>query len=196
MVKTTLTLLVTLCVSFYSWSQVRTNFEILVEEDGTSINIQWRSLEEFNIDVYEIYKKNENEGWDILESVQHEDHILSWSVLDTAPHSGTNSYLLRAVEMNGLPHFSGVEHIEFEIPEFEVLVYPNPASDWIVINSEEAGIAFNAELVNKYGISVAKAKSNRGSILIDTSKIMEGIYYIKINNSRLKFNKPVVINHR
>ncbi len=196
MVKYIFTLLFALGVSALTWGNSRTNYELITQVDGTSINIQWRTLNIYNVERYEVYKLNQDEDWEILETVIHEDHITTWTVLDTHPKDGENSYLLRAVEMTELPHFSGIVTVEFEIPQFEVLVYPNPASDWIVINSNENSSDFNAELVNRFGISVAKEKSNKGSIVLDTSNIIEGIYYVKINNSKMKYDRPVIINHR
>jgi len=196
MVKSIFTLTAALLATIFSWAQTRTSYELLLEKQGASVQIEWRTLEGFNIEYYEVYKLNENDGWEVMETVQHDEHVLSWSVTDSSPNEGTNSYLLRALEITGLPHFSGIETIFFEAPSFEVLVYPNPASDWIVINSEESNETFEAELVNRHGISVVAASSNRGSILLDTSHVVEGIYYVKINNSRMKYSKPVVINHR
>lgn len=196
MVRTIFTLILAAGFISTSWSQSRSTYELAVSKDGTSVSVQWRSIEGLNIEYYEVYKLNSDDGWEVLETIEHQDHIESYQILDSAPNEGSNSYLLRALEITGMPHFSGIEHFYYEAPEFEVLVYPNPASDWVVINSEEIGASFNAELVNRYGVSVLKAKSSKGSILFDTSNVIEGIYYIRINNGQMKYNRPVVINHR
>ena len=196
MVRTLLVLSTFLVFSSLAISQSRATYDLHVQKQGSSVSLEWRTMEDLTISFYEIYKLNEVNGWELMETKEHHPDVLTWQVVDTTPTAGTNSYLLRALEVTGNPHFSGIEEIHFEASAFEVLVYPNPASEWIVINSDRKSTEFKAELVNRYGTTVAKETSKNGAILIGTSSVIEGIYYIRIDNGTVNYNKPVVINHR
>lgn len=183
-------------LSSIATSQNRDVYQLLLQENGASIDLKWRSLDGSSVLYYELYSMNELEEWILLETVTHDPEIITWRYSDEEPREGVNTYLLKAIDISGAPHFSDVEEIFFEPMEFEVLVYPNPANNWVVVNSERKQIEFRAELVNKYGVTLAHANSRNGSVLIDTSDVIEGHYYIKINGGSVNYSKSIVINHR
>jgi len=65
----------------------------------------------------------------------------------------------------------------------KILVYPNPAIDKLVIESNAKGIIYIKNLLGKI---VYKTKKNSGNLSINTSKFTNGIYILQLNEIRIK----------
>jgi hypothetical protein len=72
----------------------------------------------------------------------------------------------------------GVGIEEFE--KFEVSIYPNPASDIVMIKSE--GV-YSYEIIDLTGKIVRSAVNNIGALSINISDISSGSYLVKLNNA-------------
>ena len=70
-------------------------------------------------------------------------------------------------------------------PDFRI--YPNPASDYLEINSPSSSPVQYA-ILNLKGEQIASGKIQRGE-RINLSDIPQGIYTIKLNNTYIKFSK-------
>jgi len=78
-------------------------------------------------------------------------------------------------EMNGVArHMSAEPHLH---------IYPNPATDYITVASDETGTpsSFDYVLYNFAGMVVKQGIKNKWNSPVDISRIKPGIYYIRIN---------------
>jgi len=103
------------------------------------------------------------------------------------------SYRLRAINAYGISEYSNVitetttDHTGFENHDnFIVFIYPNPATDMLHIQSESDEI-FNVSITNICGKVVYTALTNDRSI--DVSQLPPGMYFIKIQNTVMRFVK-------
>ena len=64
-----------------------------------------------------------------------------------------------------------------------LLIYPNPATDKLVVESNTKGIVYIKNLLGKI---VYKTKKNSSSLNIDTSKFTSGIYILQLNEINTK----------
>lgn len=72
----------------------------------------------------------------------------------------------------------------------EVIAYPNPASNLLTINFTDNSTNHKYELNNLLGQSVLQFEMNE----IDTSKIADGIYFLKIDQNN-NWTKKIIIKH-
>ena len=65
----------------------------------------------------------------------------------------------------------------------KILVYPNPATDKLIVESNDNGIIYIKSLL---GEIVYKAKKNSNNLSINTSKFTSGIYILQLNEISTK----------
>ncbi len=84
----------------------------------------------------------------------------------------------------------------FEIKDFQITIAPNPASEFIAIQTQMAEQEMNIELINELGQVVKKSKILQGSTLsiIETDSIYNGIYFVKISYGKNSKSYKVIIH--
>lgn len=83
----------------------------------------------------------------------------------------------------------------FNTTEFKVIIAPNPASEFIAIQTQTAEQDMNVALINESGQIVKTNKILQGSTLsiIKTDTIYNGIYFVKISNGNDSKSYKVII---
>jgi len=83
----------------------------------------------------------------------------------------------------------------FDTSKFTIVVAPNPAQDFIAIQTTMAEADYNVALINELGQVVKTDKILQGSTLcvIDTSTIYKGVYFIKIYGGEHSMTSKVII---
>ena len=128
---------------------------------------------------------------------------LNW----TAPEEGTGTVdfyaVLNAVDGNGTSNGDGADSTRLQIPEdimssnealsldYNVSIFPNPASDNLVVQADKA---FNrAEIINVSGQKVMDL--NTGNQQIDISSLKPGIYILNIIfEDKTRLSEKLLIN--
>ncbi len=77
---------------------------------------------------------------------------------------------------------------EITYNDVDILIYPNPAGDFIKINIEIPG-AYIIEITNIAGRLVKSLHVNSGELKINTAGFAKGIYFLKVLNSEKKVQK-------
>ncbi len=80
--------------------------------------------------------------------------------------------------------------------ENDVLIYPNPAQDFITIKSKITETDLKVELINEFGKVVKEDKILQGNNLsiFETHTIHNGFYFMKISNESASKTYKVIIN--
>jgi YHYH protein/Secretion system C-terminal sorting domain len=83
----------------------------------------------------------------------------------------------------------------FDINNATVTIYPNPATDFIAIQTQMVENDLNVELVDELGKVVKTSKILQGSTLsiIETDTIYNGVYFVKISDGNKSKSYKVVI---
>ena len=84
----------------------------------------------------------------------------------------------------------------FNLNESKVTVYPNPASNFIAIQTDLVETDMNVDLIDELGKVIKSGKILQGSTLsiIETDDIYNGIYFIKLSNNGNSMTKKVIIS--
>lgn len=80
--------------------------------------------------------------------------------------------------------------------EIKVVITPNPAQDFIAIQTQMAENNMDVELYNEIGQIVKKSKIVQGSTLtiIESDTLYNGIYFVKISNGKSSKSYKVIID--
>jgi hypothetical protein len=84
----------------------------------------------------------------------------------------------------------------FEYSDFKVTISPNPASEFIAIQTPMAEKDMDVYLINEIGQIVKTSKILQGSTLcvIETDTIYNGIYFVKVTDGKNDKTLKVIIN--
>jgi hypothetical protein len=82
-------------------------------------------------------------------------------------------------------------------PDSEFMIFPNPASDYVIIKISKYS-EFNYDILNQNGIIIQSGKSNNSNLKIDLSDFYSGLYIIRIYNLEevIGTGKVIKINDR
>ncbi|MFK7757699.1 MAG: T9SS type A sorting domain-containing protein [Flavobacteriales bacterium] len=90
------------------------------------------------------------------------------------------------------PDLGGIE----KLSHIKMMVYPNPANNRLVIDSNSEHINFSVKLVDRYGTILITAFSQQGICKVNTASTPEGLYFIKVEGDKKQLKKALVIDHR
>ncbi len=84
----------------------------------------------------------------------------------------------------------------FNFNDTKITIAPNPAQDFIAIQSQMAEIDLKVELIDELGKVVKTSQILQGSTLsiIETDTIYNGIYFVKISDGKNSKSLKVIIN--
>lgn len=83
----------------------------------------------------------------------------------------------------------------FNLNNLDIVIYPNPAQEFIAIQSEMATEDLDITLINELGQTVKTSKILQGSTLciLEIDSVYNGIYFVKISNKKeFKTHKVII----
>ncbi|QRQ99757.1 T9SS type A sorting domain-containing protein [Dyadobacter sandarakinus] len=148
-----------------------------VAKESETAALTWETTSETNSDHFELQHSLDGKDWTELTSInaQGESKKMSfYNYTHTAPVFGSdNLYRLKMVDADGTFAYSKIQHVKFE-SDFEVVVYPNPASDVIMVKGLNQADITSVQWFNSGGRVISKVRS------MNVPKISPGLYTVKI----------------
>lgn len=150
-----------------------------VKEAGL-VRLSWKTSEEINASHFDVERSSDAKNWNKIKqtAAAGESHgLISYSLIDEAPLSGTNYYRLKTVDLDG--SFAYSRTVSVTTAGLVISIYPNPASHLLYIKGLDASAIRLVSLVNTGGVTVLKYNSvpENG---IDLSQFPNGMYLVKI----------------
>lgn len=100
-----------------------------------------------------------------------------YSFTDAQPYNGQNLYRLKMIDQNGSFTYSKIVALDALVNSNVVSVFPNPANDYVMIQSAVAAPAF-VTLTDVTGKVVRNYKMNSNNLRINLSDLSKGWYII------------------
>ncbi|WP_281614892.1 T9SS type A sorting domain-containing protein [Flammeovirga sp. SubArs3] len=170
------------------------------------VYLAWQTLTEINNKGFAIYRTKDGKNYEkvgFVEGYGNSNVKLDYSFVDEAPYSGISYYRLIQSDFDGRSESFGPVEVTIgnndprEITENAVVIYPNPS------NGEDV----NMELYQMEGIIEINLINNEGKILsterintdysrkmlIKTSSLKSGIYFIKVVNGFDRIVKKLIV---
>ncbi len=184
------------CSTIITNSQQKVSLSTQVEVSNGEINLSWNRLTSAKIHYYEIEKLTEENNWIGIRRVRPKVDQELFEVFDHLPEEGLNTYRIKVKTREGTTYVGKAVEVNFEPMEFDIMMYPNPANAWLVVNADKTDANYTVSLLDQYGNIILKKATSEGSCVLDTSEVLEGLYYVKVNGDGASMNKAIVVNHR
>lgn len=89
-----------------------------------------------------------------------------------------------------------LENTAFESANFEVVIAPNPAQDFIAVQTQMANKNLTVELIDELGKTIKTNTLLQGSTLaiIETENVSNGVYFVRISDGQKTKSHKVIID--
>ncbi|MBK8442577.1 MAG: leucine-rich repeat domain-containing protein [Sphingobacteriales bacterium] len=137
--------------------------------------LEWATAAEYASDFFEVQRSADGRSWSVLGKVAAAGKAHSYTFSDAQPLSGLNYYRLRQQNRDGTDDFSQMLAIGGDAADINIFISPNPASDFITLNSSE--IIEGVEIYDAAG-RLRLAQKGIGN-QIDVRSFASGSYFVK-----------------
>jgi hypothetical protein len=182
--------------------------DFTVARNGVDAVLNWKVSSEQNVGYYAIERSFNGSGFEYIKRVNARGGtgVLDYRYTDSNPVaqcSGADCsqvyYRIRSVDKDGSYSFSMVKRVLFEMAKASVKVFPNPASDKLMISFNlPNGRPFNYSLFlyNNLGVCVwSKTGVSDITYGLNTSQLASGIYYLKLSEGSNTYQSQITIIH-
>ncbi|NRB50551.1 MAG: T9SS type A sorting domain-containing protein [Saprospiraceae bacterium] len=176
-------------------------FDAEVAADGMLV-VSWATAVEINNDFFTIEMSLDGRDWTAMDEVigaGNSDVELSykWTEENMAVE-GTAYFRLKQTDFDGTFTYSEIESVEFATAEseaFEVNVYPNPATEYVMIQGLAADAAPQIMLINMQGQNIKVVSTDQGqNTRVDIpTNLPAGTYGLVIQNGGMVQTQQLVI---
>ncbi|GLR16975.1 T9SS type A sorting domain-containing protein [Portibacter lacus] len=170
-----------------------TKFEAEKEKDYGMLH--WATSSELNNLHFEVESSNDGKNFEkigVVLGAGTTSDLSTYDFVDRAPFTGINFYRLKQVDLNGAFEYSDVRTLDFRA-NGDYYVFPNPASDHIVIktSSRELDEEAKFQLYNELGQLVKNGMVSNNSN-VSVADLDNGMYILRILGS----NQNVLLNQK
>lgn len=99
-----------------------------------SVALSWKLDHPEFAKQFIVEKKIENGSWENFSTTNSNENISVYSITDLSPKNGNNFYRLKVVEKNNTEYYSETRKIIAGVYKNDFMVYPNPATDKIIVS--------------------------------------------------------------
>lgn len=166
-------------------------------ENGTEI--QWTTLSENNASHFEVFRSQTGEDWEFISTLNAQGNTsqtTDYQTIDQETKRGASYYKLIQYDFNGNFKEYGPYYSRCEAGKDDILIYPNPANESIIIEYSSDKIT-GIQLIDLAGkIILEPLHSPKNKIVqLDVSKIQSGVYFIVVSSENEKISKKMIIQH-
>lgn len=154
------------------------------------VNIDWITASEQNNDFFSVEHSTDGINWTKIKEVKGAGTTSKeqrYKMTHNEPAYGINYYRLKQTDFDGKFEYSPIRSVEFNSDNGELLIFPNPAKDYITLTSDNSIGEF--QIFNTIGEVVLDNSSSFSSERIDIADLPAGFYLIQAGNSTQKFIK-------
>jgi len=163
---------------------------------GGQVKLNWETAMETNNDYFTIQRSKDGARWDSLEKIAgsgNSNAACFYTAYDPAPYSGISYYRLVQTDFDGNHTYSSVCAINIQRSSSAITLFPNPATNAVVITFPVAG-QYTISLLNSAGqLMTDRVLGTGNNITLDVSHISPGVYYLVIGQGNTRETREVLI---
>ncbi len=151
----------------------------------TKVLLQWETSTEINSKTFEV-QRSEN-GSTFIKTIGHlaaagtSNSIKRYSLIDQQPLKGWNYYRVKETDLDGKFIYTKIAGVNFDLAENTAIVYPNPATDKMVVMIENfVSNTFSYQLYDLSGKLLSGNKIIDSQTTIELKNLPSATYYLKI----------------
>jgi hypothetical protein len=144
--------------------------------NSNTAELTWKTANEKSVSHFEVQKATDGKNFETFTTINSNPSV--YKTFDYSPANGINYYRLKIIETNGNYTYSEIRTVIFG-DNFQVVVYPNPAIDFVNImaNAEIKSITIMDVLSREI---ISPIILNGLETQIDISNLAKGNYFIQI----------------
>jgi hypothetical protein len=150
---------------------------------AAQVNIEWTTDMEANASRYEIERSIDGINWNKIGTVTAKGNssiVTKYSYSDMLKNGGNVSYRLKMIDLDETFSYSLIRTIK-TTSTVEMNVFPNPATNYIVISAKDNNKK-NIQLLNING-QIVKQTSGSGSVTLSVNDLKGGYYFVKVTDA-------------
>ncbi|MCB0482369.1 MAG: T9SS type A sorting domain-containing protein [Flavobacteriales bacterium] len=165
---------------------------------GNIVDLKWVTASELNSDFFTVERSLDVKNWEGIittEAAGKSYETLTYYETDFYPNKGISYYRLRQTDINGDIDYSPIRSVNVNASteaQVQVQIYPNPTKNEITIISNAVELE-KLNIYNMLGQDVTalteRVKNEINQVVIDLSKLNEGMYYFVTLNTTSKVYK-------
>ena len=162
---------------------------------GDYVKLDWITATEINNDYFTVRRSEDGKNWEEISTVNgagNSNSIITYGDYDYSPLKGTSYYQLKQTDYDGKYAFSNIVPVTFETDKPKVLVYPNPASNQLIIEGDITEIT-HFKIYNSLGqlisFDISEVEKNTTHVKLNISSLTNGVYLIRTLNTSQKILK-------
>lgn len=165
--------------------------------EGSTVRLDWETAMETASDYFTVLRSRDAVQWDSVTVVPghgNSDGPAYYETSDNHPYHGVSYYRLAQTDDNGKVTYSEVCVINVGEGAGDLVVYPNPADDHIVVVPSVAGSNLTVQIVDIRGMIVVQPVcSNGGSVVMSVRGLASGVYFLRIQQASGTQVTPILV---
>ena len=169
------------------------------KELNGQVELNWHTGAEINSDVFIVERSGDGNTFNPIGKVSASSNAsttLAYNYIDKNPLTGKNYYRLKMVDKDGYSDCSKVIVVNKSASSnSSISLYPNPASNFVVVNHPFAGNNETLQVVSQQGYTVANQKITAGSLQtrVQLSSLPKGVYQLVWHTEKDTHTNSLVI---
>lgn len=165
-----------------------TNFTAVADPLTKSVGLSWITTDETGLDYFRVMRSSEGTNWQQIGQVAASENAVgpdNYTFTDPSPLSGNNDYRLQMVNRDGGASWSSVVEVEFQPASSSITLFPNPASNQVVI--QYPGQWLSASTIRLYS-AIGEAlplqiTDGTGTATLSLTGLAQGVYFLQVKTS-------------
>jgi hypothetical protein len=161
------------------------------------VQLYWSTAAEINNDYFTVQRSKDQAIWENIQQVAGSgtsNTTSSYSAVDQHPYAVTSFYRLMQTDLDGNNSYSLVRTIINGNSSSIITVYPNPASDHIMITFPGTSVYAISLLTSNGQKMNITYLSNGNSLELNVSSMSKGVYFIIIDHDGISETRKLIIS--
>ncbi len=165
---------------------------------ASTVNLYWQTASEINNEGFEVQHSTDGRNWNEIGFVAGKGDINernSYRFNHQEALNGLNYYRLKQIDFDGKFSFSSIAVVELEKTTAEISVYPNPTSDFINIQLDQATTNGILQIFNEAGslVSTMDLSSQTENYTISLKQFPKGTYFLWLKTDYSTQQKKIIL---
>ena len=179
----------------FGWEEALDDSILLIQHltfegtfEGEQVHLKWESIKQIDVDRYEIYKSVDGSNWELIHSENGavtNEFSVTYEVTDVIEKMEIYYYAVREIDLDG--NVSNEKMISIDCRgDQNVLVYPNPSNNFIVI---KGGSESSFHVRDEQGKVMMSGRNASEVLKLSIETLMPGRYFVEIDGEQFPFVK-------
>ncbi len=156
-----------------------------VKLTGVTSNLTWTTDIEQKSSRFEIERSVDGINWNRVGSVKAQGNStvkVNYSYNDVLKGESVMSYRLKIIDQDATFAYSAIKTVKTQGGVAEMKIFPNPATEYVVISAKNNANKMNVQLINLNG-QILKQTNGNGNIQMSVNGVNAGSYVVRVTDA-------------